>query len=121
LAERRRAACALLAAGLLTACGSAHVLECKDLSPEAVSFQDVSARIVDIGPQACSRCHNTTTPVYGYNFEGPGVAYDALTTRMEPIYESLASGSMPQDGTRWTEEDLRILRTWYCNGAFYEN
>jgi len=119
----RRSAVLLLslAATVVSGCGSVHDLQCTDLLPAAsVSFADVRALIVDTGPKSCSRCHNTATPIYGYNFEGPGVAWDALTTRTDPIYGQLSSGRMPKDGTRWTEGDLRILRTWYCNGAIYE-
>lgn len=121
LGNRRTVVSAVLGVLSLAACGQAHLLECRDLSADPASFEDVRSRIVDIGAKSCSRCHNTTTPIYGYNFEGPGVTYDALTTRMEPIYESLVSGRMPKDGARWTEDDLRILRSWYCNGAFYDN
>lgn len=122
MASARQTVVALVAAALTAACGADHALECKDLLPAgSVSFRDVTARVIEGGSKSCALCHNTATPIYGYNFELPGVAYDALTNHMAPIYRQLASGRMPKDGTRWTEDDLRVLRTWYCDGAFYEN
>lgn len=110
-------ACALL----LGSCGRDELLVCTDLLPPGTArFADVRALTVDVNDKSCSRCHNTTNPIYGLNFEGPGVAYDALTTHMPAIYDQLALGKMPAQGTRWSADDLRVLRSWYCQGAIYE-
>ena len=105
---------------LATSCGSPYEMHCNDVLPASeASFTQVKALVVDANPKSCSRCHNTRTPVRDLNFEGPGVAYDALTSRPAIMYEQVASGMMPQGGPRWDEGDLRVLRTWYCNGALY--
>lgn len=109
---------------LVAACGGSaeDILTCDDLLPATqAGYGAVVSLMVDPGPKSCSTCHNTATPVFGLNFEGPGVAYDALSTRMELIYPQIATGGMPKVGEPWSDGDLRILRTWYCSGAFYED
>lgn len=93
---------------------------CDDLPPQRASFAQVSAFFMDAGAKGCVRCHNTREPVHGLNFDGPGVTYDALTTRYDAIYEQVASGAMPKDGARWSEGELNQLRSWHCQGAIYE-
>lgn len=111
----------LFIAIVLAGCGSPYELHCDDLlPPEQATFTQVRALMVDPGEKSCSRCHNTRTPTRELNFEGPGVAYDALRSRPPIIYEQVASGEMPQGGPRWSDAELRVLRTWYCNGALYE-
>ncbi len=107
---------------LLAACGAESQLDCQDLLPSTrASFSDVVALMVTPGTKSCSGCHHTRTPVRGYNFEGPGGTYDALVNRIDRIYVQIASGAMPKDvGEKWNEEDLRVLRSWYCYGAVYE-
>ena len=83
-------------------------------------YSDVAPLLVESGPRGCSDCHNTETPINGYNFEGPGVTFEALTRKIEIIYPQIASGLMPQDGEPWDDVELRMLRSWYCDGAFYE-
>jgi len=101
---------------------SDETLNCDDLAPaDQATYADVAALVAAPSAKSCSRCHNTQTPIYGYNFEGSAVAYDALSTKMDRIYPQVASGRMPQIGTAWDENDLRLLRTWYCNGAFFED
>lgn len=97
-------------------------IECDDLAPaDEARFPAVAALVTDPGPRGCAGCHNTDSPVAGLNFEGPGVAWDALTTRPELIYAQVASGAMPEDGVRWSEGELRLLRTWLCDGGVYED
>jgi hypothetical protein len=108
----------------LIGCGTSgdEALHCDDLAPaEQATWAAVAELVVEPGPKSCGSCHHTETPLSGYNFEGPGVAYDALSTKMEIIYTQVASGEMPETGERWTEDDLRLLRSWYCNGAFYDD
>ncbi len=98
-----------------------ETINCDNLAPPAASsFSAVTALVTSSGSKGCSSCHNTTTPIYGFNFEGPAVAYDALMTKMDIIYPQVASGKMPQNGTRWSSQDLQTLRSWYCYGGFYE-
>jgi mono/diheme cytochrome c family protein len=114
---------AMLALTAVRACaaGGDETLHCDDLMPaEDATYGAVAALVVEPGPKSCGSCHNTETPLGGYNFEGPAVSYDALTTKMEIIYTQVASGEMPETGERWDDEDLRLLRSWYCRGAFYE-
>ena len=111
---------AVLLAALLGACASPYELDCRDtLPPGEATFERLQELAVKANPKACSRCHNTRTPVRALNFEGPGVAYDAFISRPAVIYEQVASGSMPQGGPAWSEDDLRLLRSWYCDGAPY--
>jgi len=123
---RRTCALALFLIGCAAAfaCGAPpeEILHCRDLLPEGqVNFVDLTTMLGRSGGKGCAGCHNTTSPVHGYNFEGPGVAYDALSNKPEIIYAQLASTAMPQSGQPWNEADLRIFRTWYCNGAVYED
>lgn len=114
----KRLALALLVAG----CGNASErVSCDDvLEPSEAGYKAVAALLTGSTAKGCARCHNTRSPVYSYNFEGAGVAWDALVTRMDSVYAQLASGKMPKDGERWSDADLRLLRSWYCNGGFYE-
>src|SRR5688572_23325626 len=88
-------------------CASPYELHCDDLlPPEEATYQHVQALVVASRAQACSRCHNTRTPVRDLNFEGPGVAYNSLTGRMPTVYEQVASGAMPRGGPRWSDAEL---------------
>ena len=112
----------LIGVALLASCGpDSERLRCEDLLPAgAATYSDVAALVVNDSPKSCGGCHNTASPVYGLNFEGRAVAYDALTTKMHLIYPQVASGLMPKVGEPWSADDLRVLRSWYCDGAFYE-
>lgn len=102
------------------ACGSEGT-RCDDLlPPDQAGFAQVSALLMESGSKGCVRCHNTREPEAGLNFAGPGVTYDALTTRYQAIYEQVASGGMPKDGARWSEREVDMLRSWHCQGAMYE-
>jgi mono/diheme cytochrome c family protein len=114
--------CAAIACSIGCGTRGDEALHCDDLLPaEQADYAAVAALVVEPGPKSCGSCHNTETPLSGYNFEGPGVAYDALSTKMEIIYTQVASGEMPETGQQWDEDDLKLLRSWYCNGAFYDD
>jgi len=126
--SRRRAptwmlVAAAAAAGGLTACGpGADEIDCHDLLPRnEVRYAALATLITTPGPKACSPCHNTRTPVAGYDFEAPGITYDALTTKADIVYGQVASGRMPKTGVAWDESDLQLLRSWYCYGAPYDH
>jgi hypothetical protein len=113
--------CALLSLAGGSACADDHALHCDDLLPvEQATYSAVVELVVKPSAKSCGTCHHTDTPIGGYNFEGRAVAYDSLSTKMEIIYTQVASGEMPEMGERWDEADLRLLRSWYCHGAFYE-
>ena len=113
-----------VAAAGTTAVGCAddrYRLECDDLLPEAEAvYDEVAALVVDSGSKSCGGCHNGDAPIGGYNFEARGVAYDALVSKIEIIYANVASQQMPVEGEPWNEDDLRLLRSWYCHGAFFD-
>jgi hypothetical protein len=67
---------------------------------------------------AFSACHAGETQAHGLRLDSPGAVFDALSTRPDALYAMLASGRMPKDGTAWSEEDLRLFRSWYCDGGF---
>jgi len=119
-------AAALLAGGLLAptaGCGSEAVghTTCDDLLPvDEARFDALFDLVSGPGSKSCSGCHNTRSPLWGYNFEGRGTAYDALANKMHLIYPQVVSGTMPQNGTAWDEADLQLLRSWYCYGATYD-
>ncbi|AKU93164.1 hypothetical protein [Vulgatibacter incomptus] len=111
----------LAAGALLALAGCSSSPNCDDLLPAgSASFRDVAPMFTDKGPKGCAQCHNTKEPVYGLNFEGPAVTYDALNRRFDAIYDQVETGSMPRKGERWTQADLKLLRSWYCQGAIYE-
>ncbi len=111
----------VVASASLLAC-SPSTASCDDLLPlEVARYPIVSEMFTASGSKGCVQCHNTREPVYGLNFEGPAVTFDALTTRFDVIYDQLETGRMPQGGVRWSRDDLRILRSWYCQGAVYES
>ncbi len=96
-------------------------VRCDDaLAPHEATFAAVLTLVSSEGAKGCARCHNTRSPVYGYNFEGPAVSHDALSSKMSSVYAQVASGKMPKDGERWSDTDLKLLRSWFCNGGFYE-
>lgn len=121
LDARFRLTC-LAAVGLAAAGCSPDRVNCEDLvPPQAARYQAVSEMFTATDAKGCARCHNTREPVFGLNFEGPAVTFDALTTRFDVVYDQLESGGMPKDGVRWSRDDLAILRSWYCQGAAYES
>ena len=54
------------------------------------------------------------------SLDSSATVYDTLTNKMSLVYPELSSGRMPRDGLPWNADELRMLRTWYCNGAFYD-
>ena len=98
-----------------------EVINCRDLAPPEEAMYSALAEIVTAaGGKGCAGCHNTQAPLAGHNFEGPAVAYDSLSMKIDIIYNQVASGEMPEEGIRWEDDDLRLLRSWYCYGGAYE-
>lgn len=63
-------------------------------------------------------CHTAETQRGGVRLDTPDLVFEELSTRPELYYETLATGYMPHDGVPWSDEDLKIFRSWYCGGAF---
>ena len=97
-------------------------LTCDDLlEASEVRYGDLEALVTSaVDEKGCgvADCHGADTANQGLRFDTPSTAYDALTTRLDAIYGQVSSGEMPEDGDRWDEADLRLLRSWYCNGSF---
>jgi hypothetical protein len=110
----------LLLAPLALSCGSPYELRCEDtVAPEQATFREIRELVVEKNATSCSRCHNARTPIVSLNFETSGAAFDGLLTRRSAVYEQIASGHMPLNGPAWSEEQVRVLRSWYCQGAPY--
>ena len=100
----------------------AATLHCRDLGdPSEATFAALVALVAEPGgAKSCGGCHNARTPVGGYDLATRSGIYDALTSRTEIIYGQVASGAMPEVGEPWSEEDLRLLRTWWCHGELVD-
>lgn len=122
-ARGRRGATGALA---LLACGfcacfapDAERLSCSDvLAPADVDFRTIQALVQD-PEKGCldSECHSAGTQQQGIRLDTPKLVYDEMSTRPDLFYSVLASGEMPDQGTAWSEAELRAFRSWYCAGA----
>ena len=104
----------------LVACGrSANQINCKDLLPAGEATYSAVAAIVTStdDPRNCAVCHNGSDPLYNLNLGSPEAAYEDMVTQIDYVYAQIASGQMPQHGQRWSDDDVRLLRSWYCEGA----
>ena len=116
----------LVVAGLFCACAlpEQERIHCDDiLGPEQASFSQLKLLVTNSGGNdkgcSASSCHGSDDAEHGYRFDEDSAIYDALTTHIDSVYAQVASGEMPPEGgAPWNEEDLRLLRSWYCNGAF---
>jgi hypothetical protein len=95
-------------------------LTCDDVyAAEAVDFRTLQALVKD-EQKGClaPACHSGEGQPKGLRLDTDDVVYEEFSTRTDQLYEVLASGQMPDQGTRWSDEDLKIFRSWYCSGAF---
>ena len=113
------------AAGAIAILGSCREsdserLSCRDaLPPDQASFRSLTALVLDpLKGCTASGCHAADTQQRGVRLDQPDLIYEEFATRPDDVYALLASGQMPEDGVRWAAEDLRLYRSWYCNGAF---
>jgi hypothetical protein len=103
-------------------------LNCGDLlPPEQTSFDALYALVAEPGSsKGCAGCHNSVTPVYGYDFSTKAAAYDAFSTKAAIIYGQVAAGQMPKEvdvpeasegerkvGESCSETD-RCVEPWDC-------
>jgi hypothetical protein len=97
-------------------------LTCDDtLSPGQFQTSDLQALIAGTSGKGCAAegCHDGATREEGFRLDSSVYIYEELSTRADILYAMIASGEMPAgDGTRWDENDLRLFRSWYCNGGF---
>lgn len=103
------------------ACGrSTNQINCDDLLPPGeASYAAVAAIVTNTDdPRNCAVCHNGADPLYNLNLGAPDAAFHDMVTQIDRIYGQIAGGEMPQDGEPWSEDDVRLLRSWYCEGAF---
>ena len=91
-------------------------LTCDDIYPaDQVKFSDLADQMrLD-----CAFCHSKESPVYGYDYSSTGSAYDSTAYKPRMVYFQLASGLMPP-GNKWSDDNLKLFRSWYCHGALYE-
>ncbi|MEY4543947.1 MAG: hypothetical protein RL685_142 [Pseudomonadota bacterium] len=126
-------AAALAACLLASACfgPESERLSCDDVLPAGTAdfrqiqalilLDQASSKLVEQGVgKGCAMepCHNANTQRKALRLDTPELIYDELSQRPELFYSILASGTMPEEGERWTDDDLKILRSWYCDGAF---
>jgi hypothetical protein len=112
----------LTLAALLTSCyePQADRLSCDDVLPVgSYDFSQLQALVQD-RDKGClgSECHAGNTQEEGIRLDTAGLVYDEFSHRPDKFYAVLASGIMPDEGTRWSDDDLKLFRSWYCSGAF---
>ena len=109
-------------AGVLASCYDppSERLSCADVLPVgSYDFSQIQALVQD-EEKGClsSECHSAATQQAGIRLDSPALVYDEFSHRPEKFYAVLASGYMPDQGTPWSEDDLKLFRSWYCSGAF---
>jgi hypothetical protein len=95
-------------------------LSCDDVLPAgSYDFSQLQALVQD-RRKGCLRggCHVADTQPAGIRLDTPELVYDELAQRPEKFYAALASGFMPEQGRPWSDDDLKLFRSWYCSGAF---
>ena len=102
----------------VSACGDdpGVALTCDDIYPaDQVKFTELA----ELMKFECGFCHSKDSPVYGYDYSSPGASYDSTAYKPRLVYFQLASGLMPP-GAKWSDDNLKLFRSWYCHGALYE-
>lgn len=98
----------------------AERLSCGDvLAPGSVEFPSLLALVRD-PEKGCllGACHTADTQARGLRLDTEGLVFEEMSTRADEVYAVLSSGQMPEGGTPWSDDDLRLFRSWYCSGAF---
>src|SRR3954462_12192637 len=91
------------------------------LPPDQFKDSDLTTLISATSGKGCAAegCHDGATRQEGFRLDSDVYIYEELSTRADILYAMIASGEMPAGGgTRWDEDDLRLFRSWYCNGGF---
>lgn len=112
-------ACAVFLLSGCMAPGSER-LSCADTLPaDQAPFSSLTTLVLDpLKGCTATGCHAADTQQHGVRLDQPELIYESFSTRSDDVYALLASGQMPEDGVRWNEDELRLFRSWYCNGAF---
>jgi hypothetical protein len=95
-------------------------LACGDvLAPGNVEFGRLVALVRDPA-KGCllGACHAGDTQAQGLRLDTADLVFEEMSTRADDMYAVLSSGRMPEGGTPWSDDDLRLFRSWYCSGAF---
>ncbi len=122
-AKRRAAGWAVLLGLLPAGCaerGPEH-LHCDDLmAPEQVDFNDLVQLSLNDPDKGCveGSCHNADVQRGHLRLDTPELLFEEYSLHPELNYALLVTGRMPDHGDLWTEEELRLFRSWYCYGAF---
>jgi hypothetical protein len=114
------AAIGLLSALAACVASEPERLTCDDVSaPDPTDFAQLAALISAPDGKGCAngQCHGVPTQEQGLRLDTPSLIFEELTTRTNTVYAMVASGEMPDHGTPWDANDLRLFRSWYCNGA----
>jgi hypothetical protein len=95
-------------------------LTCDDVyDADQVDFRTIQTLVGDENKGCLSApCHSAETQTEGLRLDTPDLVYEEFSTRADQIYGVLSSGEMPEGGTPWSDEDLKVFRSWYCAGAF---
>jgi hypothetical protein len=116
------AALVLLGSAVACVAPAPERLTCDDvLSPDQFKTADLEALMSGTSGKGCAaeECHDGKTREEGIRLDSSVYIYEELSTRTDILYAMVASGEMPAGGgTRWDEGDLRLFRSWYCNGGF---
>ena len=110
----------ILAVAACVSCGrSANQINCDDLLPAGqASYMELATIVTSTDDERnCAVCHNGADPLYDLNLGTPAAAYEDMVSQIDYIYGSVAGGNMPKHGQRWSDDDVRLLRSWYCEGA----
>jgi len=116
------ALCGVAAQLLCIACypPRSEQISCDDtLPPGQASFDQLTALALDpLKGCAADGCHSGYSPQRGVQLDRSTLIYEEFSSNAEVVYALVASGRMPEDGVRWDDDDLRTIRSWYCDGAF---
>ena len=111
-----------LGAALVPSCVAPadNTINCDNIrTPEEARFSDIEALVALPGKGcAAADCHGDEEANGGYRFDERSLIYDAFTAHIDAVYGQVASGKMPEEGTRWSDDDLELVRSWYCNGSY---
>ena len=103
----------------MAGCGSdsPEDIDCGSILPaEESGFAELSNLLIS----DCGGCHNSTVPVFGYDYQTRPSAFESTAYKARNVYAQLVSGKMPLNGDAWSEDNLKLFRSWYCHGGFYE-
>jgi hypothetical protein len=95
-------------------------LSCDDVLPAGrYDFSRIEALVRD-PDKGClgSECHTGASQEEGIRLDTADLVYDEFSHRPDKFYAVLAAGIMPDEGTPWSADDLKLFRSWYCEGAF---